>query len=243
VGKTLTAESISEDLHLPLYTVIPSCPFKVTALTHSKISAGELDLSTGALENQMIETFEMACHWNALLLLDEADVFVADRADNMLRNSHVAMFLRTLEYYEGAMILTTNRVKVIDPAVSSRIHEKVRYESLSVEHRLGIWKSFLGKKHSGCKGFPEKELRKLAERNMNGREVRSSHLNFTQRLIYINTDYSVQIRNIVKVAAELAKYYGKELSLEDIWVGVRKRDVFEEDFHGSGVIQSLNSYL
>ena len=62
-----------------------------------KISAGELKVSARELEGQLSRIFRIASHWNALLLLDEADVFLEKRSsENILRNSLVAVFLRKL---------------------------------------------------------------------------------------------------------------------------------------------------
>ena len=55
------------------------------------------------------------------------------------------MFLRTLEYYQGMMFLTTNRVGQIDDAIASRIHFKLKYDNLNLEQRTNIWRGFLGK--------------------------------------------------------------------------------------------------
>ncbi|KAG9240325.1 hypothetical protein BJ878DRAFT_389737, partial [Calycina marina] len=64
VGKTLTAEAVSEHLRQPLYS----------------ISAGELNVEAGKLEVQLSKIFRIASHWNAILLLDEADVFLEQRS-------------------------------------------------------------------------------------------------------------------------------------------------------------------
>lgn len=55
VGKTLTAEAISEYLHRPLYAV----------------SVGELGTSAVDLENKLSEILEVASIWNAVILIDE----------------------------------------------------------------------------------------------------------------------------------------------------------------------------
>ncbi|KAH9204623.1 P-loop containing nucleoside triphosphate hydrolase protein, partial [Leptodontidium sp. 2 PMI_412] len=47
---------------------------------------------------------------NAVLLIDEADIFMEQRTPYELdRNELVAIFLRHMEYFHGVMILTTNR--------------------------------------------------------------------------------------------------------------------------------------
>lgn len=94
VGKTLTAESVAEEMKVPLYMM----------------SAGDLGLDPRHVESKLQGILEMCTRWNAILLLDEADVFLEQRSLHELeRNKLVSIFLRVLEYYEGIMFLTTNR--------------------------------------------------------------------------------------------------------------------------------------
>ena len=61
---------------------------------------------------QLSPIFRRAEKWNAVLLLDEADVFLEQRScHDVHRNALVSIFLRELEYYQGIMFLTINRVK------------------------------------------------------------------------------------------------------------------------------------
>ena len=62
-GKTLTAEGISELLKCPLYMV----------------SAGELGTDPARLEHELQKILDIAHSWGAVLLLDEADVFLEKR--------------------------------------------------------------------------------------------------------------------------------------------------------------------
>ena len=58
----------------------------------------------------------------SILLLDEADVFLERRSpENLTRNGLVSVFLRKLEYYEGIVFLTTNRVSHFDEAILSEL--------------------------------------------------------------------------------------------------------------------------
>ena len=77
-----------------------------------------------------------------------------------------------LEYYEGILFLTTNRVGNIDTAFQSRIHISMEYKELSLSSRRHVWSNFLAaspKKHN----FSEADLDKLAEFTMNGREIKN----------------------------------------------------------------------
>jgi hypothetical protein len=57
---------------------------------------------------------------------DEADVFLEARGrgeNDLRRNAMVSVLLRVLEYYDGILILTTNRMRSFDIAVQSRIRK------------------------------------------------------------------------------------------------------------------------
>src|SRR5947209_13067530 len=91
----------------------------------------ELTTYAGRLEGQLSKIFQVAKHWNAILLLDEADVYLEQRApQDLVRNGLVSVFLRTMEYCQGVMFLTTNRASLFDPAALSRIHIKLKYDDL-----------------------------------------------------------------------------------------------------------------
>lgn len=128
VGKTLTAEAIAERLHRPLYMV----------------SVGELGTDVDSLEAALRQILDTAAAWNAVLLIDEADIFLEARTDlDVHRNAMVGVFLRLLEYYEGILFLTTNRAANIDPAFFSRISVAIHYGKLSAQTRLKIWSTLL----------------------------------------------------------------------------------------------------
>ena len=128
VGKTLTAESVAEEMKVPLYMM----------------SAGDLGLDSRHIESRLQGVFDMVTRWNAILLLDEADVFLEERSLHELeRNKLVSIFLRVLEYYEGIMFLTTNRVQTFDAAFQSRIHISLDYPELTIDSRKQVWRNFL----------------------------------------------------------------------------------------------------
>jgi len=84
-GKTLTAEAVAEVTHKPLYI----------------LSAGELGITPTSLERTLLRVLELAQMWDAVLLLDEAEVFLAQRdISDLQRNALVSIFLRQLEYYQ-----------------------------------------------------------------------------------------------------------------------------------------------
>lgn len=128
VGKTLTAESIAEAMQTPLYCM----------------SAGEVGNDSRYVEARLEAIFDMVTRWSAVLLIDEADIFLEERSlENLERNKLVSTFLRVLEYYEGIMFLTTNRVNTFDAAFESRIHISLNYKALTLDSRKQVWTNFL----------------------------------------------------------------------------------------------------
>jgi hypothetical protein len=124
------------------------------------------------------EIFDIASSWKAVLLLDEADVFVEQRSlSEASRNALVCVLLRSLEYYEGILFLTTNRVKTIDEAIASRIHLPLRYVDLNQSARKEVWQSFLKTASAAQSVTPltNKDFGRLAEKVLNGRQVRDPH--------------------------------------------------------------------
>ncbi|CAK7198073.1 hypothetical protein SEUCBS139899_000731 [Sporothrix eucalyptigena] len=125
LGKTLTAESVSESTRRPLYHV----------------STGELSIEVKDLEKQLSEIFRLGARWNAVVLLDEADVLMSQRTtQDLRRNAIVAVFLRMLEYYRGMLFLTTNRHDDFDNAFYNRIHVTIEYGELTAPWRSNIWR-------------------------------------------------------------------------------------------------------
>lgn len=85
------------------------------------------------------------------------------------------MFLRILEYYEGILILTTNRVSTFDQAFKSRIHFAIQYSELDRDCRRNIWQTFLGKftLHGDTGDELPALLDEMATTVLNGRQIRN----------------------------------------------------------------------
>lgn len=112
VGKTATAEAVAMENRKPLFV----------------ITCGDLGLTPHEVEASLKNVFRLAHLWDCVLLLDEADVFLSQRSkSDMKRNALVSVFLRVLEYYNGLLFLTTNRVGAVDEAFKSRIHLSLYY--------------------------------------------------------------------------------------------------------------------
>ncbi len=124
VGKTLTAEVYSEIIQRPLY----------------RVHSGQLGLNVAEMEKALKDTLTRAQRWGAVMLIDEADVYIKRRDDNIAANAVVGVFLRVLEYFNGLLFMTTNRVDDIDEAIISRCIAMIRYHPPGAEDRRQIWK-------------------------------------------------------------------------------------------------------
>ncbi|KAF4945605.1 hypothetical protein FGADI_11786 [Fusarium gaditjirri] len=108
------------------------------------ISGGELSTEVTQLETKLDEVFRLTKRWDAVSLLDEADVLLCKRnAAEMDRNAIVAVFLRKIEYFQGVLFLTTNRKQDFDEAFKSRIHVTISYGDLSDEAQALIWEQLM----------------------------------------------------------------------------------------------------
>ena len=139
------------------------------------LSASDLGITANTVESALDTALECCALWNALLLLDEADVFLESRTGgNLQRNELVSIFLRRLEYYEGVMFLTTNRINAIDPAFRSRLDLILPYYNLGPEARRRVWKNFVQKLPAATAQFGEADFDELMKVEMNGREIKNS---------------------------------------------------------------------
>lgn len=124
LGKTLSAEIYSEAIEKPLY----------------KVHSGQLGLNSKDVQENLEVILKRASRWEAIVLLDEADVFIRERGNDLQQNAVVASFLRTLEYFDGILFMTTNREFDVDDAIKSRCIAVIRYETPSEEDAKKIWK-------------------------------------------------------------------------------------------------------
>ncbi|KAI9805317.1 MAG: hypothetical protein M1833_005770 [Piccolia ochrophora] len=204
VGKTLTAESVAEYTERPLYV----------------ISSGELGTKPDTVEENLRTALTLATTWKAIILLDESDVFLEQRSvHDMVRNCLVSLFLRVLEYYEGIMFLTSNRINTFDVAFKSRIHVALKYNALDTSARRELWRMFVkrGSADGDTEWLDGESLDTLAAEDLNGR----------------------QIKNAVRTAYALAHDQGKALSMIQLETVLEVARAFERDFQGMDVVGNL----
>lgn len=132
---------------------------------------GQLSSEAAGLEIQLSKIFETARHWGAILVFDEAEVYLAQRSpENIERSRLVATFLRELEYFSGVLFLTTNQGQSLDQAILSRVHLNLVYKDLNTEARRVIFKQVI-EMNDATSSITEDELVSLANVNLNGRQV------------------------------------------------------------------------
>lgn len=190
VGKTLTAETVAELLNRPLYMV----------------GVGELGTNVHSLEENLRNILEVATTWNAVLLIDEADIFMEERSEmDVERNAMVGIFLRLLEYYEGVLFLTTNRAKNIDQAFFSRISMSIHYEKLASVDRQKIW-SNLSRMYGV--NLTHEELIRLGDVEINGRQIKNT-LRLSKALATADKLRQVTFTDISAVLDQTKKFNDK----------------------------------
>ncbi|KAJ3799035.1 AAA family ATPase [Lentinula aff. detonsa] len=169
VGKTSTAQTIASAARKPLFS----------------IGVADVGTAAGLVESNLETIFDLATTWKAVLLIDEADVFLQSRGRGQMgptteRNALVSVFLRVLEYYQGILILTTNQIAQFDVAVQSRIHIAIRYEGLDKKQTVNIFRGFLEQYKTRGLVQPQtfKKImdwveRDLSKRKFDGRQIRN----------------------------------------------------------------------
>lgn len=124
LGKTLTAEVYAEVVGKPLY----------------RVHSGQLGTTAASVGASLMEILRRAMRWNAVLLLDEADVYIRRRDNDLEHNAIVAEFLRTLEYFSGLLFMTTNRTGDVDDAILSRCIATIHYGTPGREDAARLWR-------------------------------------------------------------------------------------------------------
>ncbi|EAT83967.1 hypothetical protein SNOG_08799 [Parastagonospora nodorum SN15] len=148
VGKTLTAESVAEHLRRPLY----------------KLGGGDLGIAANVVESNLGKALALSGHFGAVLLIDEADVFMEARSSNNLQRNELV----------GITILTTNRMRSIDTAFESRVDITLSYNSFTEADRKKVWENFMANFEPDAVEVGQADLVKLAKWQFNSRQIKSA---------------------------------------------------------------------
>ena len=133
-GKTLCAEIIGAELGAPVARInLPSVVSKWV----------------GETEQRIADIFKRARSTGAILLFDEADSLFGRRvaethsATDRYANMEVNLLLQEVERYEGIVLLTTNLVGGLDPAVLRRIHFRISFPEQDAALRGQIFRTLV----------------------------------------------------------------------------------------------------
>ncbi|KAJ5776578.1 uncharacterized protein N7511_001589 [Penicillium nucicola] len=196
-GKTLTAESVAEIAERPLY----------------RVTCGDVGTKPEEVEKYLESVLHLGKIWNCVVLLDEADVFLEQRGmEDLNRNALVSSFLRVVEYFEGILILTTNRVGTFDEAFKSRIQLALHYPSLDEDQRRLIWEAFmerLWKSEPNSVNIHDlrMNLDVLKKESLNGRQIRNCITTARQYAKWQKTFLTYeQVKDVIQVSARFDAY-------------------------------------
>ena len=191
-----------------------------------QISTGDLNSNVAKLEKQLSLHFELADHWNTLLLLDKTDMFLCKRDTDHTHNSLVSVFLYKLEYYQGIILLTTNRIRDFNNIIQSRIHLTLRYSPLDINTRKEIWNIFLQNTitTSGKVDYSNENLNNFIKHNLNNRQI---YTYFFEIINSYTNKFLFQIRNIIRIVYILIFQEGAIISYSHLEIVINSGKEFE----------------
>ena len=207
-GKTLTAESVAEVVQRPLY----------------RVTCGDIGTDAEGVEAYLESVLYIGKIWGCVVLLDEADVFLEERVlSDLQRNALVSVFLRVLEYYDGILILTSNRVGTFDEAFRSRIKLALHYKALTKPERRKVWRNFIKMLREIRDDGAETEERQmvdyedledhlddLADYKLNGREIRNALSTASELATFRKqTLCFAHVKHVIGVAGQFEEYLVK----------------------------------
>lgn len=181
------------------------------------MTAGDLGITAAEVEKSLGSVLELCQTWDALVLIDEADIFLEVRnSSEIQRNALVCVMLRLLEYYSGCLFLSSNRAaNSIDAAIASRITVMLGYPPLDPTGRAKVWRNLIelvpaqpvdpdtGDKIEASTNNP----RKVSKFRRDFSEVDYQRLGDTYEL------NGRQIKNSIVLARALARERGAPLSM------------------------------
>ncbi|KAF2736242.1 P-loop containing nucleoside triphosphate hydrolase protein [Polyplosphaeria fusca] len=217
-GKTMTAESVAELARKPLY----------------RVTCGDIGTKPEDVERYLKRVLWLGKTWDCVVLLDEAEVFLQERALNdVQRNALVStkrlVFLRTLEYYDGILVLTSNRVGTFDEGFKSRIQLALHYENLTHSSRERVWENFINRLESFRAddidvGDLRLHIKDLADYKMNGRQIRNAVTTGRQLAMFKKKPLDFNgMKHVIKVSGRFDDY------LRSVNEGMEDEDIARED--------------
>lgn len=181
------------------------------------VTAGDLGITASEVEKTLGSVLELCQTWDALVLIDEADIFLEARSSTEIqRNALVCVMLRLLEYYSGCLFLSSNRdASSIDAAIASRITVMLGYPPLDEAGRAKVWRNLIGLvPASPIDPATGQVPEKIAK---NPRKASKYRVEFTEADYQgLAAEYLIngrQIKNSIVLARALARERGVPISL------------------------------
>lgn len=206
-GKTLTTEVYSELMNTPLY----------------KVTAGELGTNPKEMEKTLYEVLNKAQRLGCIILIDECETFVRKRAEDLTQNAIITTFLRQLEYFNGIMFLTSNKIKDIDDAILSRCIAAIRYEEPTEENAKKIWR-ILSKQFELDKQITDELINKLVKvfPKAVGRDIKE--------LLKLTARYCLGLKKDIDIEAFLACAQFRYIDVNEQYVEeLKNKEVSENE--------------
>ncbi len=149
------------------------------------MTCGNIGTNAAILEEQLPKILLRAANWGALLLIDDADVFLQQRDTEFLEhNALVSNFLQHLDRSDALVFLAISYEVKHDPGLESRMHCMLHLPGLNFHEQKNIWLNLiesigLGRGDLYClRGFIDnkepdglEQLAGGAHSNMNGRQI------------------------------------------------------------------------
>ncbi|KAK7985313.1 P-loop containing nucleoside triphosphate hydrolase protein [Apiospora saccharicola] len=168
VGKTFTAECLSEKYGLPLYTM----------------TCGDLGDEPSSFDLRLHETFLRGISWGAIVLLDEVDEYVYSR--NRYNNKRcylTPILLRHLETSESLTIITMTQTEEAEGSFIGRSEWPMHLPDFSFEDQQKVWHKTIDsiplqlRNKQQLKRFVDHELQKdgyRAFQQLNARQIKNT---------------------------------------------------------------------
>ena len=121
----------------------------------------------------------------------------------------VSLFLKVLEYYEGTLFLTTNRIKAFDIAVQSRVNLAVHFTDMSEKQQRRVFNLLLNV---------------IDERQIKNKDMIVEWVNEDLR----DSFNGREIRNVLFSAMAFARASERSLELKDIKIMLDSKRRFKE---------------
>jgi SpoVK/Ycf46/Vps4 family AAA+-type ATPase len=205
VGKTMVSESIAAVVGKNLMVIS-------TADLQSNIP--------GQMERNVMKAFDDAKRADAAIMFDECDSILADRNNvGTIMASEINSLLTAIERFEGIVILTTNRLHALDPALQRRIIAKVEVKPPTKEARLQIWKNLMPPKMPKGKDV---DIERLAKAELTGGEIKNAILLAARSAIAENKnavemkDFEESVFSVLKSKQDFAATRPVDISAERV---------------------------